>query len=183
MLKLSHIILEKRPILKVYVITLTFISISGIMKRMKNTTTNSIDQSFKDIESMQERDFIRLSSERARSMSDQNYSQSEENQEVQPPKRSKKLLKALSVAAVVGTGLAGGKAIFDQYSPPTFSSETTTYTVNPGDGLLDVAEQIEGLGDSREGVSHITKMPENQEALSDGLQPGETIVIPVDANK
>ncbi|HEU4830883.1 MAG TPA: hypothetical protein VFS65_01785 [Candidatus Saccharimonadales bacterium] len=97
--------------------------------------------------------------------------------------RHPKAVKAIAGIAIIGAALTLGKSIEHQYSSPTFSAETMTYTVESGDGLLDAAAEIDGLGDDREGVTYIENMPENQDALSDGLQPGETIIIPISANK
>lgn len=94
-----------------------------------------------------------------------------------------KTARSIAIAAIAGAVLTGEKAISHNFSTPAFSSETTEYTIQPGDGLLDAAAEISGLGDDREGVAYIENMPENQDALSDGLQPGETIIIPISANK
>ena len=82
----------------------------------------------------------------------------------------------VAAASVVTGGVSG---IIDA-TTPTFSEETTDYTVQPGDGMYDVAEQIGGVEsvDIRDAVEHINEIPGNVAALQDGLQPGEQIIIP-----
>lgn len=143
----------------------------------KTKSPDLIAQSFDDAE------FMQKSRDIAASISGQNIDK-KLTSKAELPRKKHGTVKTVAVVALIGAGVLGGKAIYEQVvAPPTFSSETTTYTVNPGDGLLNAAEQIKGLRDNREGVSYIVKMPENQEVLSDGLQPGETLVIPVSASK
>lgn len=85
---------------------------------------------------------------------------------------------ALTVAvATGGVGIAAGSAL----AAPDFSEETTTYTVEQGDGLYDAANEILGSDsiDIRDAVDHISVDPANIDVLKDGLQPGEQIVIPI----
>lgn len=98
-------------------------------------------------------------------------------------KRRNRVLIPLAAIATGATLFFGGKAAFEHFSDPTFSAETTTYTLDDGEGLLDAAAQIENLADDRDGVNYIESMPENQEALADGLDRGESIVIPISASK
>lgn len=79
------------------------------------------------------------------------------------------------VAATLVAGAAGALA------PAEFSEETTTWTAESGDGLYDAAEEIAGINtvDIRDGVDFIQTHPANIDALKDGLQAGEQIVIPV----
>ena len=82
----------------------------------------------------------------------------------------------VAAGAIVGAGASG----INDATSPTFSEETTDYTVQPGDGMYDVAEQIGGVEsvDIRDAVEHINEIPGNVAALQDGLQPGEQIIIP-----
>ncbi len=101
------------------------------------------------------------------------------------PDRSKsRMSPKAKVGAAVGivAAVAAGPAVVDHFNGPEFSEETTTYTVEPGDGLYDVAEAINGIDriDVRDAVDHISSDPANIAALKDGLQPGESIVIPTD---
>lgn len=98
-------------------------------------------------------------------------------------KRKNRILKPIAVVAILTTLGLGAKGAYEIFRSPNFSEQTTTYTFEDGEGPLDAAEAIEGLGDDRDGVTYIESMPENQEALSDGVQPGETITIPVSADK
>ena len=74
-----------------------------------------------------------------------------------------------------------GYTAHEAFEPATFSEETTTYTVQPGDGLFSAAAQVEGIEtiDMRDAVEHIDSDPANIDVLSDGLQPGEQLIIPV----
>ncbi len=85
---------------------------------------------------------------------------------------------AVALTAGAAAGLAATTA--DAVKAPTFSEETTTYTVQPGDGLQNAAQNIEGSDtiDIRDATDHISVDPANIDVLKDGLQPGETLVIP-----
>lgn len=98
-------------------------------------------------------------------------------------RRKNRILKPLAVVAVVAALGVGGKVAYETFRSPNFSDQTTTYTFEDGEGPLDAAAAIEGLGDDRDGVAYIQNMPENQEAFSDGIQRGETITIPISADK
>lgn len=64
---------------------------------------------------------------------------------------------------------------------PTFSTDTIQFVAENGDGVWDAAQQVEGheAVDMTVIVNHIESIPENKEALSDGLQAREGIDIPV----
>jgi len=110
----------------------------------------------------------------------------------QPKRMSEKLKNSLIYTgagiAMVGSataGVAGLAAVGNETDPaPTFSEETTTYTVQDGDGIYDAAESIAGINtiDVRDAVSHITSDPVNIDVLKDGLQAGEQLVVPVSIN-
>jgi len=87
--------------------------------------------------------------------------------------------KAVAAIALVGA-VAGGANLVIQNQGPNFSDETKTYTVESGDGLQNAAEDILGAEkiDIRDAISHIADDPANIDVLKDGLQPGETLVIP-----
>ncbi len=82
---------------------------------------------------------------------------------------------ATLVASAVGVGVAAHEAT----KAPEFSEETTTYTVDQGDGMYDAAEEVKGVEDVRDAIDHIQADPANIDVLKDGLQPGEQLVIPV----
>ena len=90
------------------------------------------------------------------------------------------------IAAGVGVAVLGGVAagVNEALAPPTFSEESTTYTVQPGDGLESVVDSIPGIesADSRDVQHYVSVDPANIDALKDGLQPGENIVVPVSIN-
>lgn len=91
----------------------------------------------------------------------------------------------LTTVAVLGTiaivAFLGVKP-FDK--PTEFSDETTRYTFEQGEGLNSAAFSVDRI-DSKipyvEVTEHIKNMPENEKALSDGIQAGETITIPESA--
>lgn len=86
------------------------------------------------------------------------------------------LVATLTVGSVVGLGLAFHEAT----KMPEFSENTTTYTVQNGDGLQNAAEEVEGSNTVRikDVEYHIAQLPENKDTLSGGLQPGEQLIIP-----
>lgn len=88
------------------------------------------------------------------------------------------------VLAVLGTaGMAGLIAFLapEGASPADYSQQKEIVQVEPGQGLLDVAHHVEGSDhvDIRDVTEYIKEMPENTEALKDGLQAGEHVTIPV----
>jgi hypothetical protein len=98
--------------------------------------------------------------------------------EVSPRVRRNRGLVAKGAAAVAGTALLAG-AMNMALAPDEFSEETTTYSAEPGDGVWDAAEQIQGSFDMQDAVAHISADPANIDVLKDGLQQGEQLVIPV----
>lgn len=106
---------------------------------------------------------------------------------LEAPEQPKKLnAKNTLIKASVGIGLgasaiAGGVALSEALTPDP-SQEKTTYVVQPGEGLYDVAESIPGAEqlDQRDVINNIATDPANIEALKDGLQPGESIVVPTE---
>jgi len=84
-----------------------------------------------------------------------------------------------ATAAVAATAVFGATVVGANQGPE-FSDETKTYTVESGDGLQNAAEDILGTEkiDIRDAISHIADDPANIDVLKDGLQPGETLVIP-----
>lgn len=96
----------------------------------------------------------------------------------QPNKMSNRTRAGIAVGLVAA--VAVGPQVVDRLNGPEFSEDSTTYTVEPGDGLQNVAEAVEGSNkvDIRDVEQHISVDPANIDVLKDGLQPGETIVIP-----
>ncbi len=95
------------------------------------------------------------------------------------PNKQKRGRKA--VATVVGVGLAAGlgAGFAAATAPDEFSNEKTTYIAEDGDGLWDAAGQIEGSFNMNDAIDSIEADPANIDVLKDGLQQGESIVIPV----
>lgn len=95
-------------------------------------------------------------------------------------------LKKIGAAALILAATAYGVNEFKNLvDGPEFSPTTTEYKVKEGDGLWDATSAIEGVEaiDKRDAIDHIESMPENTDALSDGLQTNETIVIPESVDK
>lgn len=108
------------------------------------------------------------------------------------PRRGRKIGARIAIGATIAGGAFLVNVTHDALSEPGFSEQTTTYTVEPGDGVFKAAEQIEGINtvDIRDAVDYIQADPANAEVLKDGLQPNEQLIIPVsvkgfdaDANK
>ena len=91
-------------------------------------------------------------------------------------RRNKGIATGLVATSIVGVGYAAHE--FGQ--GPEFSETTNEYVVQDGDGLYDAAQEIQGIDsiDIRDAVHHIQVDPANVDVLSDGLQPGEVIIIP-----
>lgn len=71
-------------------------------------------------------------------------------------------------------------------NPYQYSDATKTVTIPKNQGLNYAAFTIDGVNESvdvRHVVEHIEDMPENKEALSDGVQENEGIVVPVSIDK
>ena len=87
------------------------------------------------------------------------------------------------VGGVLATGAAAALTVgvASALAPADFSEETTTWTAENGDGVYDAAEEIKGINsvDIRDGVDVIQSYPVNIDALKDGLQQGEQLIIPV----
>ncbi|MGB4420631.1 MAG: hypothetical protein WBI29_02425 [Candidatus Saccharimonadales bacterium] len=95
-------------------------------------------------------------------------------------------LKKIGATVLVLAATAYGISEFkDLANGPEFSQTTTEYKVEQGDGLWDASRQIENVEtiSKNDAINYIESMPENAEALSDGLQPHETIVIPESVDK
>lgn len=158
-----------------------------------NETNASFDDHFKEIEAMQaaQRIVDLAPTERSAPRPTEvtlppEWSEQDPSVPAQKQERSKKIgKKLLSGALSAGLLIGGGAVLHEALKAPEFSEETTTYTVQPGDGLYDAAEQIEGIGsiDTRDAVDHIATDPANIDVLSDGLQAGESITIPVEVKK
>lgn len=86
----------------------------------------------------------------------------------------------IGASAAIVAAVAAGPAIIDRLDGPEFPDTTTPYTFESSDGLQNAAEAVPGAStvDIREVTSYIASHPANIEALKDGAQPGETIVIP-----
>ena len=110
-------------------------------------------------------------------------SEKEKSKEVSP--RVRRNRKIAGAAGIVLTGLAGA-GIMHELAEVTkdtqFSTATTVYTVQPGEGIMAAAEHIKGIqehGDLRDAVTYIQNDPANIDVLRDGLQPNEQLVIPM----
>jgi hypothetical protein len=102
-------------------------------------------------------------------------------EELQTPNKPNTALRRTAVAAAALATLAPVPALVDAATPPAFSPETTSFTVLPGQGLQDAAQEIKGIEtiDIRDAVGYLESSPANSAVLEDGLQSGEQIVIPV----
>lgn len=81
-----------------------------------------------------------------------------------------------TVAAIAVPGMIESA----QRGTPEFSQETTTYSLGEGEGIWNAARHVEGWEDVEtvQIVDHIKADPANIDVLSDGLQVGESLVIP-----
>jgi hypothetical protein len=92
---------------------------------------------------------------------------------------------ALSLALVLGVA-KGAKSISNHVDPPIKSFGQQTVYVQTGDTLYGIMdERIQGIQnvDPRKVEFNIENDEKNAEALSDGLTPGDEIVMPLRVKK
>lgn len=92
-----------------------------------------------------------------------------------------RVIKPLAAAAVAGVafGLVGPHA-YEQFRGPQYSDTTREYVAKPGEGITAAAKDVKGVEkySINDTIIYIEELPANQEVLADGLQVGETLVIP-----
>ena len=138
----------------------------------QQTNTSSLDEHWSDIEIM----------DRAAQAAKQNFIDTPEA----PTVDKNNLQKGIAASVIAVTALGGaGLAVNAATQGPTFSETTSEYVVQPGDGLYDAAGAIKGIegADVRDAAEHISVDPANIDVLSDGLQPGEVLIIPDSVQK
>lgn len=94
--------------------------------------------------------------------------------------RRNHLIVPAGALALAGTVAFTGNVIDSALATPEFSDETATYTLQSNEGVSHAAVHIENVDeiDQRLAESYIIGMPANQDVLNDGLQLGETLIIP-----
>jgi hypothetical protein len=147
------------------------------------------DRNFEPVLELQEN---MAAAEAARRLMEQSADSSSSEIEATPKpsqKRINKFVIGASSTAVAAAFITGGLAIanhlVDEAEAKSFGTETTEYTANLGDTLLDVAEQVPGSDTKRsinDVIYHIETDPANLGPLSDGLQSGDKIRVPVSIN-
>jgi len=90
-------------------------------------------------------------------------------------------------AAIVTSGAGAAyiaNDLHDKAQEESFSSATEVYTAVPGDGEFSIAEKIAGSDteDTRDIVEHLKKNPTNAANFEDGVQSGETFIVPISIN-
>jgi len=93
--------------------------------------------------------------------------------------------KLVAGGLIVGAALLVGPEVVDSFNGPEFSPESTTYVVPLGGGLQTAAEAVDGSAqvDIGDVIEYIRVDPANIGPLEDGLQPGESITIPLSVEK
>lgn len=96
-------------------------------------------------------------------------------------RRREALIRSLGGAGLIITAALVGPNMIDSFNGPEYSSEKTTVVTESGDGMQSIAEHVEGIEsvDWRDVADHIAADPANTDVLSDGLQSGDVIEIPV----
>lgn len=99
---------------------------------------------------------------------------------IEGSKAANKLAIKTGALIAAGAAVVAGPATIEHFTAPQFSEATQEYVVQDGDGLQNAAEAIIGSEkiDIREAITHIKVDPANIDVLSDGLQPGEILIIP-----
>lgn len=117
------------------------------------------------------------------------------NKQKRSPEANRRLgntLKTVGALALAGTVGFGGHTVYEAAehgidvlkNPVEYSAETQNFMAQPGDGLWNAAEMVENVGTTvniQDVIRHISQDPANIEALKDGLQVHEKLVIPVSA--
>ncbi len=103
---------------------------------------------------------------------------SPEKQRKVPNFKLRRIGAVVIASAVLLVGVEGFKLTTDA---PKFSVETTEWVAGSEQGLNAAAAHINGISsiDNRAATYHIEHMKHNIKPLSDGLQVGETLEIPV----
>lgn len=117
-------------------------------------------------------------------MSQEKQTQETRNEKLHPFRRVRIGVAVLLAAAVTG-GIFGGVKASDALSTynsvdhPQYSPEKTEYVIQPGQGVWNAAEHVEGINsiDIGDEVEHIEGMKANQAVLDRELQPGDRLVI------
>lgn len=102
-----------------------------------------------------------------------------------PVERKKPTTGTVATAVMAGAALALAPQIADAVNGPRFSEETKSVVIEDGEGLYDAVGEIQGADtiDPRDAVTHITSDPANIDVLKDGVQPGDSIEVPVEVIK
>lgn len=150
---------------------------------MSETQTNTPDAQpkdpFDDILTMQEQApdaFEDIIAMQASAAGKRIVEQAPKNNDV----RNRLIATGVGAAILAGSGLAVHEAV----RGPAFSQQSTTYSVNSGEGLYDIAKSIDGIDtiDIRDAVEYISIDPSNIDILKNGLQAGEQIEVPLSVN-
>lgn len=156
-------------------------------------TPEVTENHFEDIEAMQQ-DQERFAASARRVMEEETPSQSEPittDSETSADRKSGRRAVFAAGAVLGATAALAAPAVVNAANEvlnhePTFSSETTEYTLNDGESIWDAAEHVKGAGtsaDIRDVVHHIEVDPTNIDILKDGIHPGTTITIPISVGK
>jgi len=108
------------------------------------------------------------------------------NPEIERDSPKYQTLKRIGAAVLIIAATAYGVSeLKNLANGPEFSQDTIEYKIQEGDGLWDASRQIENVESisKNDAVDYVESMPENAEALADGLQPHETIIIPESVTK
>lgn len=152
---------------------------SELLPTTADTTDKDTNNSLDDAIDMQIKDASRRMILEEHNHSELHSKELEEH-ETECATEQKKAIKALGVVA--GVGAAGVLAIgaANYIAEPQPSEESVKITVQPGDGLQSIAEQIPGSEkDIRAAIDSIAGDPANIDVLKDGLQAGEQITVPI----
>jgi hypothetical protein len=102
--------------------------------------------------------------------------------ELSSGERKKLIGVTASGAALIAISSVALPNVVEAIKGPDYSHETTTYTVQPGDGWYNVADAVKGHETINTNVliDHLKGDPANIDVVTRGeLQPGETITIPI----
>lgn len=114
-----------------------------------------------------------------------------ENREKLHPFRRIKVGAGVLLAVAVTGGIVGGVKTADYLATngpiglPEYSQQTKKVVIEQGQGIGAVVQQIDGIEnvDSRLVVDHVKSIEANQKAQADGIQAGDTFIVPDSVEK
>lgn len=97
-------------------------------------------------------------------------------------RRRTTILTAGAVVVAAAAAFGAGPEMVETLNGPEISEETTEIAVQNGDSWWNIAERVEGHEhmSTDEVVAVIQSIPSNLDLVTEGLQPGQIVSVPVE---